>query len=339
MEFDTQRTKRSEDRASAENQEIRSEGPQHPEGSSPRVLEILPRFLDHLRVEDGRNARTLARYQYYVERLVREIGDCPVEAVNGEMVTLYKRRLLDAGLSAATISGMLSCLRTLLRYLRDVRKLQVYDPEKVRRPKIPKREVEYLTSEEVQRFLRAIPIRTVVGLRDRALVEVLCSSGMRICEALSLNRDSIDWEAREANVIGKVSKERKVYFDEGTLDWLVQYLERRWDDQLALFVTTGYEPRRVGAQGTWRRLRRYGRLAGLGKDVYPHMLRHTMATTLLMNGCPIGHIRTLLGHAHLATTCRYYLGRMSDAEAKAAHAKYLSYESDRDQDTDDVLPG
>jgi len=298
------------------------------------VLEVLPAFLDYLRIEENRNAMTLARYQYYIERFTREIGDCRVEAIDGELVTLYKRSLLNAGLSAATMSGMLSCLRTLLRYLRDIRKLEVYDPEKVRRPKIPKREVEYLSNEEVQRFVRAIPTRTVPGLRDRTLVEVLCSSGMRISEALSLNRDSIDWEAGEAKVIGKGSKERKVYFSEGTTEWMRRYLERRWDDDPALFVTTGYEPRRLGAEGTWRRFRRYSRRAGLGRDVYPHMLRHTMATMLLMNGCPIGHIRTLLGHSHLATTCRYYLGKMSDAEAKAAHRKYLSYAVKSDESND-----
>src|SRR3989454_24922 len=239
------------------------------------VLEVLPAFLDYLRIEESRNAMTLARYQYYIERFAREIGDCRVEAIDGELVSLYKRGLLNAGLSAATMSGMLSCLRTLLRYLRDIRKLEVYDPEKVRRPKIPKREVEYLSNEEVQRLLRAIPTKTVPGLRDRALVEVLCSSGMRISEALSLNRASIDWEAGEANVIGKGNKERKVYFSEGTSEWVVRYLERRWDDEPALFVTTGYEPRRLGAGGTWRRLRRYGRLAGVGEGVFPPHPRPT----------------------------------------------------------------
>ena len=338
MEFDSQQGARLAASAIGD-EKVMSGGPPHIGEASHRLLEILPGFLDHLRVEESRKAVTLVRYQSYIERLVREIGDCPVEAINAELVNIYKRRLLDAGLSAATISGMISCLRTLLRYLRDIRQLQVYDPEKVRRPRIPKREVQYLTSEEVQRFLIAIPTKTVSGLRDRALVEVLCSSGMRISEALSLNRDSIDWEAREATVVGKGNKQRKIYFGEEAAEWMARYLERRWDDQSALFVTNGYEPRRLGAQGTWRRLRRYGRLAGLGKDVYPHMLRHTMATTLLMNGCPIGHIRTLLGHASLATTCRYYLGRMSDAEAKAAHAKYLSYDSGRGNAMGDVSPG
>ena len=162
---------------------------------------------------------------------------------------------------------------------------------------------------------------------------------MRIAEALGLDRQQIDWEAREARIIGKGKKQRKVYFSDTALEWLHRYLQTCHDDDAAVFLTQGDPPQRMRAQGTWKRFHHYAQRAGLNKPVYPHMLRHTMATTLLMNGCPIGHIRTLLGHASLATTCRYYLGRMSDAEAKAAHAKYLSYDSGRGNAMGDVSPG
>jgi integrase/recombinase XerD len=88
------------------------------------------------------------------------------------------------------------------------------------------------------------------------------------------------------------------------------------------------------AQGTWKRFHRCAQRAGLNKPVYPHMLRHTTATTLLTNGCPIEHIRTLLGHEHLTTTCKYYLDVMSDAEAKDAHTRFLSYQPDMGEKTD-----
>jgi integrase/recombinase XerD len=161
-------------------------------------------------------------------------------------------------------------------------------------------------------------------LRDRALVQVLYTSGMRISEALSLKRSSIDWETREALIIGKGNKQRRVYFSEKAISWLQTYLMYRYDRDQALFVTGGDTPRPIRAEGTWRRFRRYAKLAGLGRHVYPHMFRHTMATTLLANGCPIGHIRALLGHEHLATTCRYYLGIISDKEAKRAHEQFLA---------------
>ena len=235
---------------------------------------------------------------------------------------------MDAGLGPASIGGFLSCLRGLLRYVRDVQGLEVMDAEKIKRPRIPQRTVDYLTKEELERLLAAIPVHTWKGLRDRALIEVLFSSGMRISEVLELDRALVEWELRQAVIVGKGRKARKVYFSEDAIAWLTRFLAIRHDDHPALFITTGSVPKRLQADGTWRRFNRYGQLAGLAKRVYPHMLRHTMATTLLANGCPIGHIRVLLGHAHLATTCRYYLGMMSDAEAKAAHDKYLYKEKD-----------
>jgi site-specific recombinase XerD len=196
-----------------------------------------------------------------------------------------------------------------------------------------------LTKDEVQRFLQSIPTHTFTGLRDRALIEILYASGMRISEALSLDRQQIDWEKQEARIIGKGKKPRKVYFTQGALRWLQDYLAYRHDDHPALFIIQSDQPKRLEAHGTWRRFRRYATRAGLSKRVYPHMLRHTMATTLLANGCPIGHIKALLGHEHLTTTCKYYLGIISDAEAKAAHGKYISYKTETSQETDGPLQG
>ena len=294
-------------------------------------------YLEYIQFEDGRGALTLDRYRRHLERFTRTVGDSPVTDIGNEKVWLFKRRLVEQGLGPATISGNLSCLRGLLKYLRDVKHLSVYDPAQIRRPKIPKRNVEYLTKEEVQRFIEAIPTNTLTGLRDRALVEVLCSTGMRISEALSLDRDRIDWEKQEAVIIGKGNAQRKVYFVENAIGWLRRYLEARWDGDQAVFVTNGGTPTLLRSDGGWRRFHRYGKLAGLARPIYPHLLRHTMATTLLSNGCPIGHIRTLLGHAHLATTCKYYLGVISDAEVKAAHKRYLSYEVEKDEVVDDPM--
>lgn len=296
--------------------------------SSSLFSELIPAYLEYVRVEQGRPPITVERYRARLQRFSDELGDCPVGEITPAKLSLYKRHLMDAGLGPVTIGGFLSCLRGFLRYLRDVQGFLVMDAEKIKRPRIPQRTVDYLTKEELDRLLAAIPTHTWKGLRDRALIEVLFSSGMRISEVLGLNRELIEWELRQAVIIGKGRKERKVYFSEAAIDWLTRYLATRHDDHPALFITTGGTPKRLRAHGTWRRFNRYGQKAGLAKRVYPHMLRHTMATTLLANGCPIGHIRVLLGHAHLATTCRYYLGMMSDAEAKAAHDKYLYREKD-----------
>jgi integrase/recombinase XerD len=294
---------------------------------TPAVSDLIPGFLEHLRVEERRSPGTLIRYRSHLAGFITAVGDCRVGAIDSDRLSLYKRRLMDRGLSVVTIAAILSGLRSFLRYVRTVAGWSTYDPERVRRPKLPRREVEYLTKPEVQRFLEAIQLSNLPGLRDRALAETLCATGMRISEAVALNRSDIDWEAREARIVGKGDKQRKVYFTERTLDWIARYLAYRHDDNPALFTAQGLEPSRLRAQGIWRQFRRYAVRAGLTKRVYPHMLRHTMATTLLANGCPIGHIQNLLGHEHLTTTCRYYLGLISDAEAKAAHGKYLAYET------------
>jgi len=161
---------------------------------------------------------------------------------------------------------------------------------------------------------------------------------MRIAEALSLNRAQIDWETQMAQIVGKGNKPRKVYFSDTALAWIRKYLDIRHDDNPALFVTQGEDPIRLHAQGMWKRFHRYAKHAGIGKRVHPHMLRHTMATTLLANGCPIGHIRAMLGHEHLTTTCKYYLGIIAEKDVRAAHAKYLSYEVDPGNTTDGKSP-
>jgi integrase/recombinase XerD len=305
----------------------------------PFISDLIPQFIEHLRVEERRSPQTLIRYQGHLTKLINVIGDCRVNTITSEKLSLYKRDLVDRGMGPATIATNISGIRSFLRYLRAVRGWKTYDPEKVKRPTIPQRPVSYLTQQEVSRFIEAIPSKTLAGIRDRALAEVLCATGMRISEAVSINRPDIDWEQKEARIVGKGRKERRVYFSDGALEAIRRYLRYRHDENLALFTTQGVDPVRLSPGGVWRQFRGYGRRAGIAKRIYPHMLRHTMATTLLANGCPIGHIRTLLGHGHLQTTCRYYLGVISDSEAKAAHTKYLRYESKKDENTRVEQPG
>ena len=147
---------------------------------------------------------------------------------------------------------------------------------------------------------------------------------MRIGEVLSLNRTSIDFERREARVIGKGNKERTVFAPDRGLLWLGRYIETRTDDAAALFLSQSGS--RLSRTDIWRPFHRFRRLAGLNKPVRPHLLRHTAATQLLFNGCPVGHIKEILGHERLETTCRYYLG-LDRRAAKAAHQQYLVYET------------
>jgi site-specific recombinase XerD len=143
---------------------------------------------------------------------------------------------------------------------------------------------------------------------------------MRITEALNLDRDSIDRVRLEAVIIGKGNKQRTVFFTERGLRWIDSYLALRTDVEPALFVSL--KNTRLTLDTVEPMFRRIRCWSGLDKAVTPHMLRHTAATNLLRNGCPIGHIKEILGHENLMTTCRYYLGILDKVETKRAHARF-----------------
>jgi integrase/recombinase XerD len=153
------------------------------------------------------------------------------------------------------------------------------------------------------------------------LVEILLGTGVRISEALSLNRKDINWEEKEAKIVGKGNKERRIFFTDRSLYWLRRYLEWREDDHEAVFVTK--DPvNRLNRDDVWRFFSRHRKLAKIEKKLSPHILRHTVATNLVFSGCPIVHVKEILGHERLDTTCKYYLG-VDKEEAKKAHRQYL----------------
>src|SRR5438132_144176 len=146
---------------------------------------------------------------------------------------------------------------------------------------------------------------------------------MRFGEALSLDRQATDFQNRAAKIVGKGNRQRTVFSTDRALFWIRAYLKARNTEHPALFVCQDGLSRLKRAD-MWRPFRRYRKIAGINKPVTPHLLRHTAATQLLFNGCPIGHIKEILGHERLETTCRYYLG-LDHRAAKAAHQRFLVY--------------
>jgi site-specific recombinase XerD len=276
-------------------------------------------------------AQTVEKYAYCLKRVQRRLGDRLVTEITEVDILSLKSWMLEQGHSVCWQIVILAATKRLLQFCRDRLELPALDPDAVTIPKRPRREVVYLTADEVDRFVRAIPLTTrrnqhhYTGLRFRALVEVLLGSAMRIGEVLSLNRTDIDFERKEARVIGKGNKQRTVFFTDRALLWLNRYLKIRADDSPALFPSQNGVTR-LDRGDIWRPFARYRKLAGLNKPVRPHLLRHTAATQLLFNGCPVGHIKEILGHERLETTCRYYLG-LDKRAAKAAHRQYLVYEN------------
>jgi len=288
----------------------------------------LARFLLYAEGELHFSRESLEKYASVLRQLERLLGKSP-GLVDREDVYRIKARFVANKLSDNWQASTLLALKRFLIYVRDVEGGQVLDPEIIKPPKRRYREVLFLTSEEVEQFVSAVRLtssqgRTSLrGHRFRALAEMLLGSGLRISELLSLNRGQIDPETREAKIVGKGSKERQAFFTPRALHWLDRYLAFRTDQCPALFADiTGR--RRMKRSDVWRFFAHTRKRAGITKKVTPHILRHTAATQLLFNGCPIAHIKEILGHSRLETTCRYYLG-VDHRAAKAAHEKYLIY--------------
>ena len=146
---------------------------------------------------------------------------------------------------------------------------------------------------------------------------------MRIGEVISLNRKHINWNKKEAKIVGKGNKERRVFFTQRSLDWLRRYLEKRDDTHEAIFVTK-QPTARIKRDDVWKFFKKHRELAKIDKIITPHILRHTVATNLVFNGCPIVHVKEILGHERLDTTCKYYLG-VDKEQAKKAHRQFLNF--------------
>lgn len=299
----------------------------------PDLKDVVPKFLVYARAELQFAPRSLIKYEDCLRQISIMLGDRPMHSYTKQDVLELKARMLAKQHSVSRQVSILSAFKRLLEYCRQYHGWVVLDPETVVVPKCPRREVVYLTAAEVARFVAVIPLMTargkvcLDGLRFRVLVEALLGSAMRISELLSLDRQQIDFENREAKIIGKGNKERVVFFSERATEWLGRYLAARTDHHPALFSCRNGKSR-LKQPDIWRPFGRYRRLARLTKPVTPHLLRHTAATQLLFNGCPIGHIKEILGHERLETTCRYYLG-LDHSAAKQAHARFLVYpESD-----------
>ncbi len=298
----------------------------------PLLSEATGPCLVFAKVELGFAPQTIAKYAECLGQVVRWIGDVPVTEISKQHVLALKSVMLSRNHSAGRQVCILAAVKRLLLFCQGELGLPVMQPGLIVLPKRPRREVAYLNTAEVERFLSSIEIWNQnqtpfeSGLRFRALVEVLLGTAMRISEVLSLNRQDIDSMNREAVVIGKGNKQRTVFFTERSLLWLKRYLDLRQDSHPALFVTQGGRSR-LSRTDIWRPFVRCRNLAQIQKRVTPHLLRHTAATRLLLNGCPIGHIKEILGHERLDTTCRYYLG-LDRRAAKQAHQKYLVYAED-----------
>lgn len=312
------------------------------------ISELVADFLESLEIEKGRSTKTVENYGLYLSRFIDLITEdfegqemIKPSDITPEVLRRFRLKLNRFSdnqnkerLSALTQSYHLIALRGFFKYLAK-RGIKSLDPSLIDLPRAAKKQVTFLHFDEIERLLAEIPLDTESGLRDRAIIELLFSGGLRVSELCSLNRDSINLERREFMVRGKGKKDRPIFIDKSTAECIEDYLNMRTDTLPALFLNNSANKQIPSTSGDFRRLtprsierivQKYTRLAGITKHVTPHTMRHSFATDLLMNGADIRSVQSLLGHANISTTQIYT--HITDPHLKEVHEKFHSESED-----------
>jgi site-specific recombinase XerD len=284
-------------------------------------------FLTYLEVERNRSERTVRNYDFYLKRFFNWAKETPPERLTLDQVRQYRvwlNRFKDERgepLKKNTQNYHLIALRSFLKYLAK-RDIQTLAPEKIELARMPERTVEFLDEGELMRLLEApLKIRStesgpsnellpLVRLRDKALLEMLFSTGMRVSELAGLTKDKINLKNEEFTVRGKGDKPRVVFLSNSARYWMKEYLGKRRDMDPHLFVShdragKGRESGGLTPRSIQRVVEYYAKSAGITKRITPHTLRHTFATDLLRNGADIRSVQTMLGHSSITTTQIY----------------------------------
>lgn len=297
------------------------------------ISDLLYDFLEHLEIEQNRSQKTIENYHHYLARLIEFADDPLISDIDMELVRKWRlwlnRQMTSEGesLTKQTQNYHLIALRSFLKYLakRDIKALA---SDKIELARTRRKQVTFLTGEEVERLLATPDTNKPTGLRDRAILELLFSSGLRVSELVGLDRDDINLKRREFTIRGKGQKDRPVFVSEQAASSLQQYLAGRTDNAAPLFIhysgsnsqLEGGKFLRLTARSVQRMIQRQRRLAGITKAVTPHTLRHSFATDLLMNGADLRSVQTLLGHSNVATTQIYT--HLTDPHLKKVHEDF-----------------
>ena len=306
------------------------------------LADLIMDFIEYIEIEKGRSIRTAENYHLYMDRLVEFAGDIPVSRITDELVRKYRlwlNRYIDAQgreLSIITQSYHLIALRSFLKYCGQ-RDIDTLDADRINLPKVAKKQVSFLLAEEVARMMDAVDLDDPNGLRDKAILELLFSGGMRVSELCSLNREQVNLDRREFTIRGKGNKDRPIFISKAAAAAVGDYLNSRNDNLKPLFLNNSRnihkdlddsdgvdasESRRLTPRSIQRIVTKYTRLAGITKHVTPHTLRHSFATDLLMNGADLRSVQSMLGHSNIATTQIYT--HVTDPHLKEVHEQFQS---------------
>ncbi|MEK7461390.1 MAG: tyrosine-type recombinase/integrase [Patescibacteria group bacterium] len=288
---------------------------------------LLRKFLEDCELERGHSPRTIANYEHYLGRFIEfayeQKIDKPAE-ITLDLVRNWRLTLHRQNLKINTLNYHLIALRSFLKYLakHDIESLPV---EKIELADQEGRQIAFLEAEEIERLLAAPDVQLPRGLRDRAILETLFSTGLRVSELVAMDRAQVNLDRGEFGVRGKGGKVRVVFLSEPAKEWLIRYLNSRHDNDQALFIrsqmskkiphdqfhsTSGKarmekESLRLTARQIERIVQAHAAAAGIVKRVHPHVLRHSLATDLLQNGADLRSVQEILGHASVTTTQVY----------------------------------
>jgi integrase/recombinase XerD len=274
--------------------------------------EKLRLFLASKRL-DGLSPLTLERYAARLVHFCRSIQK-PLEDVDSMDIRAYLSAYSQTGVMASTLSTAQTVLKSFFAWLSGEDMIKKSPMLKIRPTKTPKRQHRFLSAEQME--LLRVSCRDA---RDRAILEAYYSTGCRVSELLSANRYDINWSTGTMKVIGKGNKERTVYIHPRAMVYVQRYLDGRKDTCPALFVTERKPERRMCVKATQDVFKRLGKIAGINQRVHPHLLRHTVATTMLRNGAAMQDIQRMLGHVSPATTQRY--AETDDSAVMETHRK------------------
>jgi len=293
-------------------------------------------FLEYLEVEQNRSQKTIANYDRYLTRLLDFAGDdLMISEIDAELVRKWRLWLNRLGtnvsdeLQKTTQNYHLIALRSFLKFCAK-RDIPALAPAKIELARTTRKQVTFLNPEELARLFTQPDVTTLQGARDRAILELLFSSGLRVSELVGLDREHINLKRREFMVRGKGQKDRPIFISSEAAAWLQRYLDKRQDTTRPLFVRySGNKTidrtgnfHRLTARSIQRLVSRYALLAGITKHVSPHTLRHSFATDLLMNGADLRSVQAMLGHSNIATTQIYT--HVTDPHLKSIHERFHS---------------
>jgi len=306
--------------------------------------ELIEEFLEYLEVEKGCFYSTVQVYRRYLKRFSRWLAESHSKAkpedITLELARKYRLHLArltsqkGQSLKKVTQSYHVIALRAFLRYLSAQRDIDTLSPDKIELPRGTSRTVTFLNSEQVERLLSTPDTSKVIGLRDRAILETLFSTGLRVSELARLNRHQVDLERKEFGVIGKGAKPRVVFLSDDAAEWISRYLESREDYFKPLFIRySGHidfakegEKMRLTPRSIQLIVAKYARMCSLPFETSPHTLRHSFATDLLIGGADIRSVQEMLGHESIRTTQVYT--HVTDRQLREVHKAFHSRPKD-----------